>query len=246
MAAVPDALDAAPVEQGPRVAIMQPYFLPSLIYFHLLDACDVFVFYDDAQFVTKRFTHRNALLLGESEYRFTVPLAKRSQNRRIDEIELHEERFGHWRRKFLATLRMNFAAGAVIDELAELTRDPGIGLAGLSQASIRWAAARAGISPRFLKSSDLEYDRTASAQDKILAMCKGLGASGYVNSWGGRCLYESDDFARQRIDLQFCRSRGLPEGLASQSILKPMLTRDPAEICELAKRYELTEITDDE
>jgi hypothetical protein len=224
---------------GPRVAIMQPYFLPSIVYFHLLQAADIFVFFDDVQFVTKRFTHRNRLTIGKTDYRFAVPLAGRSQNKCIDEIDLHPELYMHWRRKFLTTLRRGFARDEVIEELAELTGDPDIGLARLAERSVRWAAGRIGLSPSFLRSSELDYDREGDATCKIVSICRELGAASYVNAWGGRDLYDRSAFMSENINLRFCRPGDLPEGLSRESILKPLLTREADEVRALAGRYEL-------
>lgn len=44
-----------------RVAIMQPYFLPYLGYFQLMAAVDVFVLFDNVQFIRRGHIHRNRI-----------------------------------------------------------------------------------------------------------------------------------------------------------------------------------------
>ena len=36
-----------------KVAIMQPYFMPYLGYYHLIDSVDLFIIYDDIQYTKK-------------------------------------------------------------------------------------------------------------------------------------------------------------------------------------------------
>ncbi|MEE4200333.1 WbqC family protein [Erythrobacter sp.] len=232
--------------KGPRVVVMQPYFLPSIAYFHLLHAADIFVFFDDAQFVTKRFTHRNSIPLDDGEYRFTVPLRNRSQNRRIDEIALHPEQYPHWRRKFLASLRMHYGPSEAIEELAELMQSDDIGLARLAERSVKWAAQRIGLTPDYLRSSEIDYDRGSDASGKMLSICRQLGAHTYVNAWGGRALYERPSFEREGFDLVFARSSGDAQAFIAQSILALILTLEPRDIRRYAASYDLVRVTQNE
>src|SRR5947209_19787967 len=60
----------------PRVALMQPTFLPWQGYFALIAAADVFVLLDDFQFVRRSFHQRNRLyFLHEGPATVSVPVA---------------------------------------------------------------------------------------------------------------------------------------------------------------------------
>jgi len=73
-----------------RVAIMQPYFLPYIGYFQLINAVDEFIIYDNIQFSKKGWFHRNRLLQnGKDEY-FTLPLKKDSDFLDVKERFLSE------------------------------------------------------------------------------------------------------------------------------------------------------------
>ena len=41
-----------------RVAVMQPYFFPYIGYFQLMAACDVFLVFDDAQYIDRGWVNR--------------------------------------------------------------------------------------------------------------------------------------------------------------------------------------------
>ena len=58
-----------------RVAIMQPYFFPYIGYFQLMAACDVFLVYDDAQYIYGGWVNRNRILVNGTAQWLTVPVA---------------------------------------------------------------------------------------------------------------------------------------------------------------------------
>lgn len=71
-----------------KIAVMQPYFLPYLGYFQLIDAVDVWVNMDHAAFQKGRYMNRNVVAEGLS---IRVPLigASPNKNTRETEIDLH-------------------------------------------------------------------------------------------------------------------------------------------------------------
>ena len=71
-----------------RIAIMQPYVFPYLGYFHLIEASNLFVFYDDVNYITRGWINRNRILLNGKDFLFTIPVSKASQNKLINEITL--------------------------------------------------------------------------------------------------------------------------------------------------------------
>ena len=57
-------------------AIMQPYFFPYIGYFQLMSAVDVFVFFDDAQYVTRGWVNRNLIYTNNAPHWLTMPVEK--------------------------------------------------------------------------------------------------------------------------------------------------------------------------
>src|SRR5690606_6558186 len=51
-----------------------------------------------------------------------------------------------------------------------------------------------GITTPLLYASELEGDRTLRGQERVIALCRALGARTYVNAIGGRALYSHDAF----------------------------------------------------
>ena len=78
---------------------MQPYFLPYISYFQLINAVDTFVLYDDVNYINKGWINRNYYLSGNNKQLFSLPLNKASQNKHINEIDLFE--FDKFKKNFL-------------------------------------------------------------------------------------------------------------------------------------------------
>ncbi len=72
-----------------KVAIMQPYLFPYIGYFQLMSS-DIFVIYDDVNYIKKVFINRKYLLDG-TPYRFTISVPSASQNKRINELQYSQE-----------------------------------------------------------------------------------------------------------------------------------------------------------
>ena len=62
---------------------MQPYLLPYLGYFQLINSVDKFIFLDDVNFIKSGWINRNKIMVNNEEKYITIPLNKQSQNRLI-------------------------------------------------------------------------------------------------------------------------------------------------------------------
>ena len=59
-----------------KLALMQPYFFPYIGYFQLIAAVDVFVVYDDVQFIKNGWINRNRILLNNAASWITLPVER--------------------------------------------------------------------------------------------------------------------------------------------------------------------------
>ena len=58
-----------------KVSIMQPYFLPYLGYFQLIQNSDIFVVADEYQFTKRGWINRNRAILNNQISTFTIPVS---------------------------------------------------------------------------------------------------------------------------------------------------------------------------
>ena len=68
--------------------ILQPTFLPWLGYFEMIYSSDIFVVFDNVQFVKKSWQHRNKIKTANEITNLTVPIKKTSRSTHINKIEI--------------------------------------------------------------------------------------------------------------------------------------------------------------
>lgn len=192
-----------------RIAIMQPYIFPYLGYFQLVRAVDTFVFFDDVQFKRRSYITRNAILGDDGPMQFSVPVQKGNRDDAINVIRLHQGEYGQWKDKFLKTLTHAYASAPYFEEAFPLVEEvfgyPREHISILVERSINAVWHYLGMEHSFVKSADLDYDRTGNGQEKILSICDRLKAKTYVNAINGRELYEKEDFQKRDIELLFLK-----------------------------------------
>lgn len=96
-----------------KIAVMQPYLFPYIGYFQLLNAVDMFVVFDDVNFIKKGWINRNNILVNRQKYLFTVPLKDASQNKLIKEVQIADD---GWQEKFLKTVAQSYKKAEFFDE----------------------------------------------------------------------------------------------------------------------------------
>lgn len=222
------------------IAIQQPYFFPYSVYFRLVNQVDTFVFFDDVNFVIKGFIHRNTIPTKSGNVKFTVPLQKASQNKLINEINVHPERFKKWRSDFLQTFYENHKEGPYYDQVDELIKEvtiwsPELGIAELACRSVKKTAEYLGITTRFKKSSELDYEKDKGAVEKILSICDLAGETQYYNLPGGKKLYDDEDFENDTLELNFIPEKSMSfkcygKLFDGYSIIASMVYKSPEEI----------------
>jgi hypothetical protein len=190
------------------LAIMQPYFLPYIGYWQLLAAVDRFVVYDNIQYAKKGWINRNRFLRNGADAFFTVPLKKGSDFLNVADRFLADD-FDP------ATLLNPLAAayrkapffGDVFPLVEAVVTAAPRNLFEYLHHSLVLTARYLDIRTPIVVSSDVPIDHGLKAERKVLAICRALGATRYVNAIGGRELYSAPAFAAQGIDLKFIQSR---------------------------------------
>lgn len=191
-----------------KIAIMQPYLFPYIGYFQLINAVDTFVIYDDVNYINRGYINRNSILLNGKPYRFTLELRGASQNKLINEIEV-----GDNKSKLIKTIGSAYKKAPFFNGVIEIARSlifyDEKNLAKYISNSLIKLSEYMGIRTNFIYSSEIEKDNSLKGQSKILAICKRLGASIYINAVGGQGLYKRDNFQKEGIDLKFIRSNAI-------------------------------------
>lgn len=192
------------------LAIMQPYLFPYLGYFHLIHACDTFVFYDDVAYIKQGWINRNRLQLGDKEFLFTLPLDNPGSFRKIKDIAAHPRLFPDWKNKFLKTMEQSYAKAPYFQEmhqLASLTLNAEAASIGdICRNGILAVCDYLGIQKNWINSSSQFQNDQLSGVTRVLDICRQTGATHYLNAAGGRALYAQEVFASHHLKLSFVQS----------------------------------------
>ena len=184
------------------IAIMQPYLLPYIGYWQLINAVDVFVIYDDVNFIKKGYINRNSILSNGISQQLTLELLGASQNKLINEIDV-----GNNTKKLLKTIEMTYKKAkyfnAVFPLLQSILENDEKNLAKYLAYSLEKISTYLNIDTKFLFSSNIEKNNDLKGQEKILHIAKSLNASKYINAIGGKELYDKKVFQNENIELFF-------------------------------------------
>jgi len=187
-----------------RVAIMQPYLFPYLGYYQLAASVDRWVFYDDVMYIKRGYINRNSILLNGAAHRFTVPIRGQSFNRAINEHDAIPP-FDNILRGIAQAYAKAPNFSTVFPMVTSVLDGRETNIARMAGASLHVVFDYLGISIQASWSSEIRGNQNLKGQDRVLAICKSLGASEYVNPIGGVELYDEAAFAAQGIRLLFHR-----------------------------------------
>ena len=192
------------------LGIFQPYFLPYLGYWQLLAMVDRFVVYDNIEYTKKGWINRNRFLRDGQPAYFTVPIKKGSDFLTVAARQVADD---FDREQLLRTLAASYRRApqfaTVFPVIERIVQAPFDNLFEYLHFSLGEMARFLEISTPVVVSSTIAIDHTLKAEQKVLALCKALGADRYVNPIGGQALYSPAAFAAESIRLEFLHSRPL-------------------------------------
>jgi len=227
-----------------NLAIMQPYFLPYIGYIQLINASDVFVFYDDVTYIKQGWINRNRIILGGKPYLFTLEVRGASSFKEINTIEV-----GDNRKKLLKTFEQAYRNAPFYKEIEPLlqaifcSREKNLSLYIVDTHKL--ISEYLGIKTEFMISSRIDKNYMLKGQDKVIEISKILGASHYINSIGGKDLYSKNDFLNAGITLSFLQPHITPyvqladEFIPSLSVIDVMMYNNVAAIQKMLGNFEL-------
>ncbi|WP_435235562.1 WbqC family protein [Psychromonas sp. PT13] len=188
------------------IAIMQPYFLPYIGYWQLINAVDIFVVYDDIQYTKKGWINRNRILNNGRDSLFSLPLKKGSDYLNVCDRYMSEQ-FVNEKTKLLRKFEGAYIKAPYFNEgmdiLTHCFTIQSDNLFDFIFHSIRYITKTLNIKTKLIISSSMNIDSVLKGQDKVIAICRSLNASRYINPIGGRELYNKSSFSVAGIELFF-------------------------------------------
>lgn len=232
-----------------KVGIMQPYFVPYLGYWQLLNAVDRYVIYDDVNFIKGGWINRNRILYqGEPKY-FNIKMQGASSNRLINEVLVDPSE--EWRRSALAFLEQAYKKAPYFEQTKCLVEK----ILGCTESSLVLFLYNStvrvcellGIQTKIYLASELKTNRSSGlhAQDRVIAVCKELNADTYYNAIGGQPLYSKEDFVNNGLELKFLQANLHPytqfgqEFVPGLSIIDVLMFNPLETVRAYLKQYQL-------
>ena len=230
------------------ICIMQPYIFPYIGYFQLFEVCDIFVSYDDVQYMKGGWINRNRILYHGSSKYITFPVNKAPLNTTIDHY-FFRENIGKEKKKMLSTLQQVYSKApffqSVYSCLEDIVKVNENNIARFAENSFKRILDYFDMSVEIRRASELNFDKSLKGQDRVIAIVKELGGDRYVNPIGGQNLYSSAEFIANNIDLQFLNCRTEPyrqfsnEFVPNLSIIDVLMFNSIEQIQLMLKQFEL-------
>lgn len=191
--------------------IMQPYFFPYIGYFQLIGQVDDFVLYDNVKYTKKGWINRNRILQDGHPVTITLPLKGGSDFLEIGQRQIADAfRAGELLNKVANAYRKAPFFDETWPLLESILSHEVTNLFDFLRNAITAICAYLELSTRLLTSSRIEIAPGLVGQDRIIALCRKVGATTYINPIGGKDLYSPGAFEEAGIRLRFLRSRLSP------------------------------------
>jgi hypothetical protein len=232
-----------------KIGIMQPYLFPYLGYFQLINAVDIFVVYDDVQYIKNGRINRNKIQSNRNPILFTFGIKKDAMTLHINQRFYSKESHYLTKEKFLKTLFLSYYRAPHFKEVNELIIDilnyEDLNISEFNTNSLRKICNYMNINTQFILSSSLEKVKGLKAQEAVVEINKLLGSRCYINAIGGLKLYSPEKFEENGIRLKFIRMRNIKyhqfneQFIPNLSIIDVLMFNSKEEIENLLNNYEL-------
>lgn len=205
-------------------AIHQPNFFPWLGYFDKMRRADVFVFLDQVDYPKSgnsmgSWCNRVKLNIGGKAAWVWCPVIRESGKQSIDTVRINNQR--PWRDDLLKVLVANYKRAANFADALELIS--GLlayqtdSLADFNIHAIRRLAEHLGCRTECVRQSSLPRI-LETATDRIVALCRHVGADTYLCGGGSSEYIEEAAFAKADIQLVYQNFVPQPYGDSSRFI----------------------------
>lgn len=192
-----------------RLGIMQPYFLPWIGYFSLIESTDQFVIFDPVQYIRHGWINRNRILkpgLAEPQY-IQIPLAKHARQTVIRDVTLSPNH--DWKSRIFSQITHYKNRAPFYDQTRKILQNCfDVETASIVELNVHClqticSALEIPFHPTLHGDIDTEIEPANHASEWALHIADALGASSYINPNGGREFLFPEPFASRGIELKF-------------------------------------------
>lgn len=187
------------------VAVHQPQYLPWLGYFDKILRADFFCYLDNVQFKKNEWQNRNRIKTAVGWQWLTVPV-KFSFGQKINEVPINSTT--NWARKHLQALRSNYNRApfyqSYIGMFEQIYDMEWKSINDLNIHLVEMFRQKIGLGHKPVGRAS-EMSLREEPNDRLVDICKFLGADTYLAGAGGENYMDLDRFERQGIRVIFQR-----------------------------------------
>jgi hypothetical protein len=184
------------------IFVHQPEYIPWIGFFDKLARCNVFVIYDDAQYVHGSYQNRNRIRTAQGWRWITIPIVHHHPQL-IKDVKISGSQ---WRKEHTKILLNNYEKAPyfkeyfpLIEEALNFNHEL---LIGLNLHLLKNIAEALGIKAKMIRSSEFPY-HGQEKNEKLISMCKFMGSDTYLSGSGGQAYVDEKAFSSANIKLQW-------------------------------------------
>jgi hypothetical protein len=182
----------------------QSNYIPWRGYFDMIDRADAVVLYDDAQYTRRDWRNRNRIKTEQGTKWLTIPVkVKGKYEQSIYDTEIADR----WAQSHWSSIQQAYRDAPFFESEKELfshlfvVADHVHGLSKINRLFLEGICDRLGITTPILDSSS--YHLQGSKSERLLNVCRELGASSYISGPAAREYLDTDLFAAAGIEVEW-------------------------------------------
>lgn len=192
-----------------KVAIIQSNYIPWRGYFDIIHDVDLFVFLDDVQMTTRDWRSRNKIKTPAGTQWLTVPVSG-GRHQLICETRIVPN---GWQEQHLKALQSNYGRSPHYRQFAFLLewlyQVPHDRLSDFNRRTTEMICDILGIQTRLVSSMELAAE--GSKDDRLISICRQLGATTYLSGPAARAYIVEEKFGEAGLEVMYKDYAGYPE-----------------------------------
>ncbi|WP_417458493.1 WbqC family protein [Kordiimonas sp.] len=186
-----------------RVGIIQSAYLPWRGYFDFIDDVDLFLLFDDVQYVKRSWRTRNKVKARSGTQWISVPVKKMPRGTLICEMQIDNDE--HWAEHHLNQIRDAYRNAPYFetyyeDLQSQLSRDWTY-LSELNEGLIRWLMGHLGITTEVR--STVGLGATGRKGERLLSVLEKVGGTTYLSGPAAQSYIDEKRFDECGVNLEY-------------------------------------------
>ena len=194
---------------GNVVTIHQPNYLPWLGFFSKIAHSDCYVILDTVKYTKNGVINRNKIRTKDEWCYLTIPIEKKFHNSNICDVILPEN--NAWQKNHWKTIEVNYKKADYFDSYSDFFKKIYTKkfdrLSQINEEIIIYLLECLDITVDILKTSELTIDKSLKKTDLLIDIVNNVGGESYLSGISGKEYLDIDEFARNKIELNFFEFR---------------------------------------